>query len=96
MSGKKYSGLYPDQMHVVQGVIRAMTCPAYSLDITTLLSSEKMATLQSTAAISAPDKGLAWITLQIATGASLASLILGTSSYILSSSFNWKISDAFV
>lgn len=41
VSGRNYSGAYPDQMSVVQGVIRAMTYPVYLLDITTLSELRK-------------------------------------------------------
>lgn len=41
MSGTSYPGVYPDQMKVVEAVIRDMNSPAYILDITTLSAMRK-------------------------------------------------------
>ncbi|ONK62685.1 uncharacterized protein A4U43_C07F6900 [Asparagus officinalis] len=41
VSGGNYSGIYPDQMGIISGVIRLMTYPAYLLDITTLSQLRK-------------------------------------------------------
>lgn len=41
MSGTTYPGAYPDQMKVLEAVIRDMSSPAYVLDITTLSAMRK-------------------------------------------------------
>ncbi|KAJ6847106.1 protein PMR5 [Iris pallida] len=41
VSGRNYSGPYPDQMRVVRGVLRGMASPAYLLDITALSELRK-------------------------------------------------------
>lgn len=41
MSGTTYPGAYPDQMKVLDAVIRDMSNPAYILDITTLSAMRK-------------------------------------------------------
>ncbi|XP_072961476.1 protein PMR5-like [Typha angustifolia] len=41
VAGFNYSGAYPDQMRVLQGVIKSMQVPAYLLDITTLSELRK-------------------------------------------------------
>lgn len=41
VSGQNYSGPYPDQMHIIKGIIKAMTYPVYLLDITTLSELRK-------------------------------------------------------
>ncbi|XP_008792962.2 protein PMR5 [Phoenix dactylifera] len=41
ISGFNHSGLYPSQMQVLQGVLRAMQSPAFLLDITTLSELRK-------------------------------------------------------
>ncbi|XP_072983277.1 protein PMR5-like [Typha latifolia] len=41
VAGFNYSGAYPDQMRVLQGVIKSMQFPAYLLDITTLSELRK-------------------------------------------------------
>ncbi|KAL8215194.1 hypothetical protein R6Q57_004643 [Mikania cordata] len=41
MSGSAYPGIYPDQMKVIDSVIRDMRNPAYMLDITTLSAMRK-------------------------------------------------------
>ncbi|KAF8397267.1 hypothetical protein HHK36_016177 [Tetracentron sinense] len=41
LGGETYPGAYPDQMRVVQGVMRGMSTPAYLLDITTLSELRK-------------------------------------------------------
>ncbi|KAJ0979363.1 hypothetical protein J5N97_014837 [Dioscorea zingiberensis] len=41
VTGFNYSGIYPDQMQVLQGVVKAMSYPTYILDITSLSELRK-------------------------------------------------------